>query len=203
LLLVFFLQFLNWVGLYPGGVPAVTQNAWWAAFGVPTIDGDMKSRVPFLDDDKNKPGVNVLTIFYLILFFPVLAVTVASVVLNLVPLKLPPAVEQLLPWRWGIVAAANLILFLFLALQLLLGFSLDNRYSEWVDKQVETKGTKTTQQQKEEAADRGARMDVLQHTFWLRLVVLLHLLAIVCSVLMFWIAQRGTHRPLPKLELMW
>jgi hypothetical protein len=27
--------------------------------------------------------------------------------------------------------------------------------------------------------------------------------AIVGASLMFWISQRGTHRPLPKLELRW
>jgi hypothetical protein len=204
LLLVFVLLFFSWVGIYPGGVPAVTQNAWQAAFGPYSQDGDMlKEYIKFPDEDKYKPGVSVLTIFYLLLFFPTLFVTVASVAIGMVPLKLPPGVEKLLPWRWGIVAAANLILFLFLALQLLLGFSLDNRYAEWVDKQVESKGTKTTQQQKEDAAKRGEGMDRLHHTFALRLTVFLHLLAIASAALMFWISQRGTHRPLPKLELRW
>jgi len=92
---------------------------------------------------------------------------------------------------------------LFLALQVLLGFSLDNRYAEWVDKQIDSKGVKTSQQQKEEAAKRGELMDRLEHTFALRLTVFLHLLAIVSAALMFWISQRGTHRPLPMIELRW
>jgi hypothetical protein len=209
LLLVFVLQFFNWVGLYPGGVPAATQNAWQAAFGYVTPDGDMKEKyVQAFDEEKYKPGFNVLTFFYLLLFFfLVLPVTVASVVYGMVPLKLPPAVESILqnilPWRWLMATAANLILFLFLFLQLLLGFSLDNRYAEWVDKQVETKGTKTTQQQKTEAAERGILMDYLNHTYALRLAVILHLVAIVCSALMFWVSRRGTHRPMPKMELVW
>jgi hypothetical protein len=206
LLLVFILLFFNWVGVYPGGVPAVTQNAWQAAFGLSSLDGDMEEKYgSFLKDDKDKykPSVSVLTIFYLLLLFPTLFVTVASVAIGMIPLKLPPGVEKLLPWRWGIVAAANLILFLFLGLQMLLGFSLDNRYAEWVDKQVESKGTKTTKQQKEDAATRGEDMDRLHHTFALRLTVFLHLLAIASAALMFWINQRGTHRPLPKIELRW
>ncbi len=205
LLLVFFLQFFDWVGLYPGGEPAEVGNAWRIAFGVYAIDGDLKNLVPFVEDEKYKPGVSVLTLFYLLLFFPALAVTVASVVIPLVPTKLPPQVTELLPWRWAITAAANLILFLFLGLQLLLGFSLDSRYQEWVDKETkrETKSNPTTPERKLANATRGELLERLRHTVWLRLVVLLHLIAIVSSVLLFWLDQRGAHRPLPRMELKW
>jgi hypothetical protein len=204
LLLIFVFQLFPWVGLYPGGVPAMTGNAWSAAFGSYTVDGDLKQENRALTDDKFKPGVSVLTIFYLLLFFPVLAVTVASVVVSRIPRTLPPQVEKLLPWRWGIVAALNLILFLFLALQVVLGFSLDSQYTDWVDKEKrEVSDNPTSQQRKEAEADRGKLLEQLQHTLWLRLVVLLHLLAVVFAVLMFWIDRRGTHRPLPKLELRW
>ena len=203
LLLVFILQFFNWVGLYPGGMSAVTQNAWQAAFGLYTEDGDLKQDA--MQDKEAKPGASVLTIFYLLLFFPVLAVTIASAIVDRVPIKIPPAVEKLLPWRWGIVAAVNLILLFFLGLQVLLGFSLDSRYSEWVDKEVkrDSKETPTTQQRKMDDVRRGEMLSVREHTFALRLTVFLHVLATLCAALMFWVSQRGTHRPLPKLELLW
>jgi hypothetical protein len=204
LLLVFVLQFFDWVGLFPGGMPAATQNAWQAAFNGMWKDGDLP-RGPYKKEE-DKPGVSALTLFYLLLFFfLVLPVTIASVVIGLIPLKLPPAVEKLLPWRWGIVAAANLVLFLFLGLQVLLGFSLDSHYKEWVDKRSKSDSTETptTQQKKMTEVSRGLALEVLRHTFWLRLVVLLHLVAIICAALMFWLHQRGTHRPLPKLELRW
>lgn len=204
LLLVFFLQFVDWDGIYPGGVPAVTGNAWYAAFGTYTVDGDLKNLVHFGEDDKLKPGVSILTIFYLILFFPALLVTIASVVLPMLQIKLPAQVERLMPWRWGIVAAANLLVFLFLALQLLLGFSLDSRYRDWVDKETKsTESNPTTQEKKTADARRGELLERLRHTFWLRLVVLLHLIAIISSALMFWIDRRGVIRPLPKWELKW
>lgn len=205
LLLVFVSQLFPWVGLYPGGVPAMTGSAWAAAFGAYTVDGDLKQENNALTNDKFKPGVSVLTIFYLLLFFPVLAVSIASVVVPMIPRKLPPQVEKLLPWRWAIVAALNLILFLFLALQVLLGFSLDSQYSDWVEKEGkrEVVENPTSQQRKEAEAHQGKLLEQLHHTFWLRLVVLLHLIALVGSFLMFWIDRRGTHRPLPKLELRW
>ncbi|MGH7221911.1 MAG: hypothetical protein ACRELF_01640, partial [Gemmataceae bacterium] len=206
LLLVFLLQILpSWVGLYPGGVEAMSGNAWSAAFGNYSPDSDLKKKTPFIVDENQKPGWSILTFFYLLLFFPVLVLTIASVAITMMHIKLPPQVEQLLPWRWGIVAAANLILFLFLGLQVLLGFSLDSQYTAWVDKQMkrEAKDNPTTEQRKLTEAYRGEKMAVLHHTFWLRLVILLHLVAIGSAVLMFWINQRGTHRPLPKWELRW
>jgi hypothetical protein len=215
LFLVFILSLFPWVGLYPGGVAAATQRPWQATFGWVSVDGDMKSYVPWMKDEKDKeddkdkgkyePGWSVLTIFYLLLFFPALALTVASVVLDHLPLKLPPALQQVLPWRWGIVAAVNLILFLFLALQLLLGFSLESRYKDYVETKfkVSAKEPKSTQQQKTEEALQGAALQSLHRTVALRLVILLHLVAITCAALMFWVAQRGTGRPLPKVELLW
>ncbi len=210
LLLVFVLQFFSWVGLYPGGVPGVTQNAWQAAFGFYTEDGDMEPVLPSMQnkdkpDESSVPGVSVLTIFYLLLFFPVLVVTVAVLVhdLNLLRVKLPPQVDKVLPWRWGIVGAANLVLFFFLALQLLFGFSLDSRYSAWVDRQMQSKEAKTTQGQKLAEAARGGMLEVLTHTVWLKLAIVLHILAIICAVLMYLLLQRSESRPLPRMELLW
>jgi hypothetical protein len=206
LLLVFILQFLAWVGLYPGGVPAATQNAWQAAFDLDTRDPDVTPEVSALKDQNIRPGVSVLTIFYLLLFLLlVLPVTVASVAIDHVHIKLPPAVEKLLPWRWGIVAAANLILFLFLGLQVILGFSLESRYADWVDKEVtgDSKEPKNTVNRKQDQVRKGRYLEDLRRTGWLYSVVVLHLVAVVGSILMFWITQRSPGRPLPKLELLW
>ena len=206
LVLVFFLLFFNWVGIYPGGVPAVTQNSWQTAFDMDTRDPDVTPEVPALKEQNFKPGVSVLTIFYLLLFILlVLPVTIASVVIDHVHLKLPPGVEKLLPWRWGIVAAANLILFLFLGLQAILGFSLESRYSEWVDKEAkaDSKEAKNTVDRKKDEVRRGRYLEDLHRTGWLYWVILLHLVAVVCSILMFWASQRGTTRPLPRMELRW
>src|SRR5205085_9444543 len=68
LLLVFFLQFFPWVGLYPGGVPGVTQGAWGAAFGVYSHDHDLDPVLPSMQktekpEDNAIPGASVLTIF--------------------------------------------------------------------------------------------------------------------------------------------
>jgi hypothetical protein len=210
LVLVFFLQFFSWVGLYPGGVPGVTQSAWGAAFGVYTQDHDLDPVLPSMQktekpEDNSIPGASALTIFYLLLFFPALAVTVAVLVfdLNLIQVKLPPQVDKLLPWRWGIVAAVNLVLLFFLSLQLVFGFSLDSKYGAWVERQVQAKEAKKTDEVKLADVTRGRMLEDLTHTFWFKLVILLHILATVAAVLMYLLLQRGDRRPLPRMELLW
>jgi hypothetical protein len=210
LLLVFVFQFFSWVGLYPGGVPGVTQNAWQAAFGLITQDNDLNPVLPSMQnkekpEDNSIPGASVLTIFYLLLFFPALALTVAVLVydFNVIPVKLPPQLDKVLPWRWGIVAAVNLVLLFFLSLQLLFGFSLDSRYSAWVNRQVQANEGKKTDELKLAEVARGAMLEQLTHTAWLKLVVVLHVLATVAAVLMYLLGQRGDRRPLPRMELLW
>jgi hypothetical protein len=210
LLLVFILQFFSWVGLYPGGVPGVTQSAWGAAFGLYTQDHDLDTVLPSMQkadkpEDNSIPGASVLTIFYLLLFFPALVVTVAVLVydLNLIHVKLPPQVDKVLPWRWGIVGAVNLVLLFFLSLQLLFGFSLDSRYRGWVDRQLQAREAKKTDEVKLAEVARGKMLEDLDHTVWLKLVVLLHVLATVAAILVYLLGQRGDRRPLPRMELLW
>jgi hypothetical protein len=213
LVLIFFLQLPSWVGIYPGGVPWVTGNAWQAAFNFYSHDHDLDRPLmrAFVDADKEgdkvkdySPGVSALLIFYLlVLFFPTLAVTIASVALPFIPVKMPPAAERILPWRWGIVAAANLVLFLFLGLQLVVGFSVESKFSDDVNKQVEKQKAQKTDEIKQADGERGIKLSYLSTTFWLKLVVLLHLVAILFSLLAFWATQRGSQRPAPKIELAW
>lgn len=210
LVLVFVFQFLPWVGLYPGGVPGVTQSAWGAAFGACTQDHDLDTVLPSMEkgekpEDNSIPGASALTIFYLLLFFPSLVVTVAVLVhdMGLIRAKLPPQVDRLLPWRWGIVGLVNLALLFLLALQLLFGFSLDSRYGAWVDQKVQAKEAKKTDEIKLADVTRGRLLEELTHTVWLKLVIVLHVLATVAAVLMYLLLQRSQSRPLPRMELLW
>jgi hypothetical protein len=210
LLLVFVLLFFSWLGLYPGGVPGVTQNAWQVTGGWYTPDHDLDPVLPSMQktdkpEDNSIPGPSVLTIFYLLLFFPTLVLTVAVLVydLNVVPVKMPPQLDKVLPWRWGIVAAVNLVLLFFLSLQWVFGFSLDSRYAAWVDRQVQAKEAKKTDEVKLAEVARGKMLEDLTHTVWLKLVVLLNVLATLAAVSMYLLGQRGDRRPLPRMELLW
>ena len=219
MLLIFVLQFFPWVGVYPGGVEAVTQNAWQAAFGLYSADLDLTSVTgktsiyPLMseeeakkkDDVPNKPGLSVLVLFYLFPFFLVTFVaTLAVAALPFVKVPLPPQVQQLLPWRWAIVAGLNALLLLFLLMQLLLGFSLETNARTWIDNRPEVKAEPSNNADKKKAeAKRGEMLEWLQRTLWLKLVVLLHIVATASAALVYWIEKRGPSRPLPRIELMW
>jgi hypothetical protein len=198
--LIFFLQFFPWVGDYPGGVSVATQGAWGAAFGSP----------------REVSSANVLTLFYLLLFlFGALPLTVFCIVLDFVPVKLPPHIKALLPWRWGIVSVVNLVVFLFLLLQLLVGFSLEsfyaNKFKTDVDLHLDARSSHVTGSDARqtggeakllEEIQRGIAEQSVARTAWLAWVVILHLLAIGSAALVYWIGQRGD-RSLPKIELQW
>jgi hypothetical protein len=227
LLLIFFLTLFPWVGVYPGGVPWVWGSAWGAAFNIFGQDHDLDRMMrPILSgpagdredaeeqpssskskkagkENEYSPGWNPLLILYCFLLLVGVPVAVASVAVPWLP-KLPPAVDRFLPWRWGIVAALCLVLFLFLFLQMVIGFSIESKYTEDVNKYVErqTKG-KESPDVKQAAAEKGRWLDDLSTTTALKLAVFLHLLAITTSLLMFWVEQRGTHRPPPRLEVAW
>ncbi len=75
LFLIFVLTFFPWVGVYPGGVADAWQNAWQATVGGYSIDPDVVVASPpfpkYTEKDAEKstePGVNILLIFYLVVF---------------------------------------------------------------------------------------------------------------------------------------
>jgi hypothetical protein len=225
--LIFVLQLFPWVGVYPGGVPAFTQNAWQAAFGGGTPDPDMAGIYPGTrekekdtkkssegrsdkkssKDDNPEPGASLLTLLYLLPFYLVtLFVTLFVAVLPFVKVQLPPQVHQLLPWRWAIVTGLNAILLLFLGLQAVLSFDLESKAREWVRNQPiaqEDPRSLKTPEVKQRQAFIGERDGWIQRTWALYFVVLLHILATVSAAIVYGNEKRGLAKPLPKLELLW
>jgi hypothetical protein len=219
--LIFVLQiFSPWVGVYPGGVAAATQNAWQATFGGYSQKPDLSRFFHIPDEaelsknkdkeDKDKlkdisPSFSFLMFVYLFLFLVTLVLTVGCFVLPFLQVRLPPAVEKLWPWRWGIVAAANLIVFLFLAIQLFASFGLEDSADKWAQEQAAKRELGQKPQDKppelQLLAEKGRDKETAR-TVGLRLVVVLHLVAIAGAALMFWIGQRG-NRPLPRIDVLW
>lgn len=206
LLIVFVLHFFPWLGIYPGGVPAVTQNAWGAAFNLtPYTDPDMKELFSLPAEVEKNLTVSPLILFYL---FPTFLVTLAfTLFVTLQPIanfKVPPQVQQLLPWKYAILAGLNALLLLFLVLQLLLNFSLESAYTDLVYKKYESQaaGSKTHELKKVEA-ERGMELQKLRRTVWLRLSFVLHLLAAGAAGLVYWLEKRGPDAPTPVLEWRW
>jgi hypothetical protein len=100
LVLIFFLQFFPWIGVYVGNVPIATQGAWGAAVGATTEpDSDLEKFAPGLDLEKdNRPGVSLLLLFYLFFFLVTLLVAIAVVVLPFIKTACK-CCPQLSGWR--------------------------------------------------------------------------------------------------------
>src|SRR5262245_42985773 len=78
LTLAFFLTFLPWVGMYPAGYSAYTQNAWQCAFAGLSWDPVAESWMKASADLKDRLHWNTWLIPYLLLLFPALIIAWAD-----------------------------------------------------------------------------------------------------------------------------
>ncbi|MCI0458010.1 MAG: zinc-ribbon domain-containing protein [Gemmataceae bacterium] len=224
--LVFVLSFFPWVGYFPGGEGVRTQSAWQAAFGAQTVDKELGEMLkdkplfkgnPLFDtpaDDKEKPkspgpGANGLLIVYVLLLIPLLLLTGAVAVWNVLPRELPPAVQKLKPWRWGIVAGVALLALLLLTLQMVTGFTLESSLQTTADQvlkpDLKQQDAKQPAPGSKEARAlrvmRGLVLSPLQRTGALRAASSLHLLLFVSALIMFWLERRG-NKPHPRIDVL-
>jgi hypothetical protein len=207
LILVFVLIFFPWVGIYMGGYSLITQSGWQAAFGDYSYDKDLTAdKDPFTTmkegkEERDAPGINLLLIFFVIFMMLLVLVAIGLIVSNVVPGLLPPVVQK---WRWLLAGGVALLAFLFLILQLLIGFSLERKVVEKTDAEMKVRqeAAKTDGEKNQLAAARGYALSMLKRTFWLRLAFTLYFLALFCTLLQIWVTRRA-NRPLPKVELVW
>jgi hypothetical protein len=140
--------------VYPSGSDEHAHNLWGWGFG------------------QN----NVLAILYDLLFALMLVVLLALAVLRLMPdLKLPAALQQVWPWRSGIVALLAAVTLFFLVLQLFVGFT--------------------------PKSDPGGYIIITTAAAWGAL--LLHFIGLVALLLDFWLEIRGPNRPIPRIDISW
>jgi hypothetical protein len=208
LVLVLILSFFSWVGYYPGGYGVVTQNG----LQFLSVDPVYARKVLALNSDtlpaNAQPSTDILLIFFWLLFIPAMLLAVASVVVPMLKIQLPPVAQQLMPWRWGIAGAATILAFLFLLLQAMFGFSIESQSVEYLPngEKIERKTSGTPEEQQAERfriatalASRGVeRTVVFSMVFWLMLFS-----SLGCAT-QYWLDQRErTKRPLPRVDLMW
>jgi hypothetical protein len=121
---------------------------------------------------------SLLGTFYILFFIPAFLLAVASHVLPHLAVSLPPWAHQLWPHRAAILAGITFLSFMFLLIELFVGFGI-------------------------EEANQGKEIYyTLRRTFWLDLVVVLHVVAIVGAALDYWLSRRQS-RPLPKIDISW
>src|SRR5262249_39757361 len=120
---------------------------------------------------------NTLLLFYMLLLIMAVLLALAAVILPRTTLNLPPAIQQLMPWRSGIVGVGSFLAFFFLVLPPFTCF-----HQEHLNKEV---------------------LPIFAYrTNWLRTTVLMQLLGVVGPALEFWLALRKA-RPLPRIDISW
>jgi hypothetical protein len=227
LFLVFVLTFFPWVAIDFFGVRTHRQNAWQASFGSYWVDEEAKDLLPIQRSAKSKPeepGVCILLMFYVILLPIVVLLAIGSLLMGLLGYRLPPGLEALSPWRWAITGGTILLLFLFLLLQVWIGFSMHNRildayYKAEAERTKDLAGmrelaAKAEGKEREQALKRVASTErevtmgremihlTLRRTSWLRTAFYLHFLAVICAAIVFWNdLRRG--KPMPRVDVLW
>lgn len=167
LFLVFFLMFFPWL---EAGV-AVNDNR-YPTSGWQTAFGEMAS------------GLGLL---YGLLLLLTLALAVGSAVLiSLPPAHVPPALQQVMPWRAILAAGASLLLLIVLVLELAAGFG-----PEHYDKHAVL-------------AYLGKDQTLFfSKTVFVFLALLCHILAALAAALDAGIMLRGPGKPPPRIDISW
>jgi hypothetical protein len=204
LLVVFFLLFFNWVGIYPGGFAAYTQNAWQALGG--SFSADPVAEKTLQLEKRLDVKFSGLMLVYVLLFLLALLLALAMVVLRFVPVRLPPAVTAVWAWRSAILAGLAVLAFLFLVWQLFAGFNLENAAETFVSDRfkAQRERAKTPEEKAIVQMEEGGSLGTLslQRTAWLRLAVFLQLVALAGMLLEHWLERRRA-KPPPRIDVMW
>jgi hypothetical protein len=205
--LLFFLLFFSWAGAFPGGYSVYTQNWWQMLVGSYSYDPvgqeALGGKQPFETDGI---GANPLMWFYLLFFLASLVLAIAPLVLQKTTFKLPPALQDLWPWRQAILAGALLLTFLILILQGSVGFGLETAIRRQVEKSLESEreAAKTPETLEKVAIKEGAELGRfnIHRTTAFRLAFLLNFVALACVGLELWLSRRAS-KPLPRMDLYW
>ncbi len=206
LTLIFILTFFNWVGMYPAGYAAYTQNGWQALFA------DMSADPVSEKEWKMEGQLNewMRSSWWLLPYVVLLIIGVlfawGEPLANRLNWRLPTVVESMWRFRPTLLIACTGITLFFLLVQTAAGFGLDRALHRQVqEKYKEARSDAKTPEeiQKVEmqiAADLGKQC--LRTTIWLKLTIVLHIVALAAVIGETLLIHRGD-KPPPRIGVMW
>lgn len=204
--LIFILSLFSWVGMYPGGYSAYTQNAWQCLFAGLSEDKVAEDEMKMAQDLRDALRSNWWLLPYLVLLLPTMALAAAGPLLAILKINLPTTVNKILQYRAAFVALLAVLTMLLLAAQWSRGFGLEHATMAKLDERfAESKKTANTPEKEQRwemnyAAAAGTFH--LKTTFWLRLAFFLHLLAAFAVAAEAALQLRG-NKPAPRVGVMW
>jgi hypothetical protein len=207
--LAFFLTFFTWVGLFPGGYTAYSQNAWQALFGNFSSDSVCEPVLQLEKTINEQIRTSWWLFFYLLSLFPAVILTWAGQIVTRYQLesRLPQVIRQYWKYRTQILIGLAGFTLATLLLQTMVGFGLQNG----LQRGVETEFAPELEQAKNNSVEEQkvrVRMAVAVHnyhtntTFWLRLTIYAHLLAVLSIVIENLLVRKGEGPP-PRVAVMW
>ena len=211
LLLAFILTMFPWNGLYPAGYPAFTQNAWQGPPGWmyrdQVADDELRIGEAKLGDELDKHlHTSWWLIPYLVLFIPTVLLAVAGPIVDLAKVKLPPGLEAAWQYRPALLGVLTVVTLLFLVIQWASGFGLQRAVNDRVEAEyADQKAAANTPEKLQRWEMKVAMAKGAYHvrtTPWLRLAVLMHLLAAAAVLAEAGLMLRGKKAP-PRLAAMW
>jgi hypothetical protein len=207
LALLFILLFFSWTGAYPGGYGVYTQSGFQAIFGSYSTDPVGEKVLAKEKEIQEYMRANWFRMgLYFLLVVGALVLAVAPKVLSAASLRVPPALQAYWPWRSALLAAAVLLAFVILLIQLAAGFGLEQALATPVAASLETERGKATTTEERQQVDIKEGLALgrynLHRTGWLSLAEVLNFLALVGVLLEIWLDKRGA-RPMPRVEMQW
>jgi hypothetical protein len=201
---IFLLTFFKWVGFYPAGYSAYSQNAWQALFADISVDPVFEKKVFHKEKELSEA---LHSSWWLLPYLPLLMLGLllawADHLLRLAKTPLPPALQGM--WRhrstW-IATCAGLTLF-FLLIQWTTGFGLPRALTASVSEE-ELKDANTPEEIQVAEMKIAMKKAGLYPgtTIWFHLVVLLHVVAVAGIAGETWLIHRG-EKPPPRAGVMW
>lgn len=206
LTLALLLTFFSWVGVYPAGYAAYTQNGWQALFGMVSVDPVAEKTLGLRSMLQEKVRWSWPMLPYLLFLMGATIVAWAVQLLPRLQGGVPPVLAAIWPYRLGILVTFAVLAMLMLVIQLGVGLGLENAISSDLDQKfVEERSKATTPEEIQRAEMLYAQQHgayQLRKTNYLRLALGCHLLALVLIGLSFALSQRQNQPP-PKVGILW
>ena len=204
--LIFLLTFMSWVGLYPAGYPAYTQNAWQAAFGSFSVGQVGGTPLESLETDLTEAVSSNWWLMLPYLLALILGLIVAAIgpLLPRVKRPLPTWSEKFIPYRQLLLVALTSATCLALLMQESIGLGLETGVKELAAEKVGEAETDTQLKRQIAEMNEDAVLAVfrLETTAWMKMAALLHFVALAAVGFELWLRRRG-HREPPRVMVRW
>jgi hypothetical protein len=206
LTLIFLLTFFKWVGLYPAGYAAYTQNAWQALFGSMSVDPVSEKSLHLEKDFDERLRASMWLLPYLILVTFAFALTWGDRVVKILNLKMPGVVAGIWKMRPALLSACAGLTIFFIIAQTVAGFGLEKAVTSKIEANFkeERDAAKTPEEIQKVEMDM-ARVKGSYHvrdTIWLTFTIILHFVALAAIIGETMLIHRG-QKPPPRVGVMW